>query len=586
MNAFLRGVCAALVLGLCPALPAALAQQVDDAVIGDLIVRDGCARKQESKPEERMDPLHTNPLVRQQPQKKKKLRVRENFILGRITLNPADQSSPEAIPHLLKVLSKLNKAKLFEMIDKVGGLKPEDIPLEESYMDLASGMDQMPPTIEFVKGEGQFAMPLTVELTNPNRKLDDYLAMYLLITPPGTLKEAQKAVLKSYIERGGFLFADPALGEESMLKLFKRDIESLFPGRKFELLSPRHPLFRSFYDLRTLHYYYGSRKVWSGPPVIEALRVGCRAAVIISPYNLSCGWDRHVHTDEPKGGIGWVQVEDALRLGVNMTSYAMEYRDVNKPLARLVELSAPGKTAPDEFVFAQLRWKGEWNPDFNSTTHLVRRLNKKLNMDIQSRKAVVDLGAPDIDSYPFIYLTGHGALDFTSEEKNRLKQYLLKGGTLFADACCGNREFDESFQALMDELFGGGKLAQIPMTASLYKNYEDITDVEYSRYVRPSDLPFQGQTSEKMVVGGQLLDVNRSEGQSLLREVDGKKRAPAYLKGITIQNRYGVIYSPMDVGCGWKGDEDEGTQCGFSKGIVGEDAMKVVENVVVYALTE
>ena len=55
------------------------------------------------------------------------------------------------------------------------------------------------------------------------------------------------------------------------------------------------------------------------PPELLAVEVGCRAAVLLSRYDLSCGWDSHVHDVGHRvvirGGVGAAEAVDRL-LGI------------------------------------------------------------------------------------------------------------------------------------------------------------------------------------------------------------------------------------------------------------------------------
>lgn len=52
---------------------------------------------------------------------------------------------------------------------------------------------------------------------------------------------------------------------------------------------------------------------------------------------------------------------------------------------------------------------------------------------------------------PFVYITGTGAINASSNDVKILRDYLLDGGMLFAD--CGAPAFDSSFKALMSQVF-------------------------------------------------------------------------------------------------------------------------------------
>jgi len=106
---------------------------------------------------------------------------------------------------------------------------------------------------------------------------------------------------------------------------------------------------------------------------------------------------------------------------------------------------------------------------------------------------------------PILFINGHEALEFTDEEKTKLKEYVNRGGTIFAMDCCAKKPFDKSFRDLADELWPESKLAARPKTHAIYTNPRPLAD-------RPK------------------------------------------LEGITLasgQGRLGVIYLPSDLCCRW-----------------------------------
>ncbi|TVR51020.1 MAG: DUF4159 domain-containing protein [Puniceicoccaceae bacterium] len=131
-----------------------------------------------------------------------------------------------------------------------------------------------------------------------------------------TLSEAEKAGLKSFLERGGFLYLDAGITTEflrddprygqshsfadweihpSLEELFRE----LFPDSAFERLPRQHPLFRSFHaglpppdELPDSVRDYVINEKWpQGTYSFLQLRVNGRTAVLASPI-IAMGWGR------------------------------------------------------------------------------------------------------------------------------------------------------------------------------------------------------------------------------------------------------------------------------------------------------
>ena len=54
---------------------------------------------------------------------------------------------------------------------------------------------------------------------------------------------AERKALADYIENGGFLFADAICASSQFATAFRREMEEVFPGQRFERIPPNHPLF-------------------------------------------------------------------------------------------------------------------------------------------------------------------------------------------------------------------------------------------------------------------------------------------------------------------------------------------------------
>jgi hypothetical protein len=99
---------------------------------------------------------------------------------------------------------------------------------------------------------------------------------------------------------------------------------------------------------------------------------------------------------------------------------------------------------------------GDWNHDQDDIRNLVGLVSRDWKNLLTWQ--VVDPGAAGVEDLlqaPIAFVNGHGIPEFTEAGKKVLHDYVEQGGLLFAEACCGSREFDRGFRALMKELFPG-----------------------------------------------------------------------------------------------------------------------------------
>jgi hypothetical protein len=131
---------------------------------------------------------------------------------------------------------------------------------------------------------------------------------------------------------------------------------------------------------------------------------------------------------------------------------------------------------------------------------------------------------------PIAFFNGHEAPEFSEAARRKIRDYVDQGGFLFADACCGRREFDRGFRALMKQVF---------------------PEPEFELRALPEDHP-----------------VYRT------RHVLSPEIRP--LLGIEFGCRTVVIYSPDDLSCFWNQAENQPG----NPAVVA--AMRVGQNVVEY----
>ncbi|MBN2580265.1 MAG: DUF4159 domain-containing protein [Pirellulales bacterium] len=173
------------------------------------------------------------------------------------------------------------------------------------------------------------AAPQPVALT------DDALLNYHLVFMHGRnhfrLTDAERKRLKTYLERGGMLFADSICASKAFTESFRGEMAAVFPDRKLERIAADDPLLSTKYggfDLKTVTrrdpqprtegapLKAAEKKV---PPELEGIKLGDRWAVIFSPYDVSCALEKR-DSLECRGYIR----QDAARIGLNVLLYSVQ----------------------------------------------------------------------------------------------------------------------------------------------------------------------------------------------------------------------------------------------------------------------
>ncbi len=139
---------------------------------------------------------------------------------------------------------------------------------------------------------------------------------FLFMTGHGRISFSEQEVrrLRTYLEHGGFLFADDDYG---MDKYFRAEMKKVFPDKKLTPVPFSHPIFHNHFNfangLPKIHEHDG------GPPAGFAYFHNGRMVLFYSfNTNISDGWaDPDVHGDPP------VVREKALKMGTNIIIQAM-----------------------------------------------------------------------------------------------------------------------------------------------------------------------------------------------------------------------------------------------------------------------
>jgi hypothetical protein len=354
---------------------------------------------------------------------------------------------------------------------------------------------------------------------------------------------AEKQLLKRYIESGGFIMAEACCSSPEFDNGFKGLVEDIW-GVEAEL-----------------SYLDGSHAVWAShfavtpgdPYKLMGLNLGCKTVLIYSPQDMSCFWESG---NPEKDG----RADRAFKLGANIIAYAT---GMQPPRPRLTEMHvASNRTVQDKhgkrgyFQVAQVHFKGEWQPAPKAMTHVMENVRSYANVDVMLKPEKVALSDAEVNDYKFLYLHGRvkpGQQPFpTADEVKMLRFDLENGGLLFADACCGDLEFDKAFRAFAQVLFPKQKLEQVPL----------------------NDLLFSEELNGK---GEALTDAN-------IKCRRDQKSAPVsmapWLEGIKGEDgRWMVLYSKYDIGCALEGHQ--------SLGCLGYDppsALRLARAAVLYSL--
>jgi len=185
----------------------------------------------------------------------------------------------------------------------------------------------------------------------------------------------------------------------------------------------------------------------------------------------------------------------------------------------------------------------DWMTDPADVNTLLEWTNQKLGIHYRATEADFAHFSYDPRELPALLMSGHNKFELNDEVRQRLARYVMDGGTIIADACCGWNDFSESFRREMELTFPGRPLRKMLPEEPVYSSYYKLGNLTYKKG--------DGSTHDE---------------------------APC-LEGIDFHCRTGVIFSPCDLTCGWDGHEHpRGTR------VIIEQARQLGANIVTYLL--
>ncbi len=114
---------------------------------------------------------------------------------------------------------------------------------------------------------------------------------------------------------------------------------------------------------------------------------------------------------------------------------------------------------------------GDWYSDPSSLPNLLKEFARRTGIKTAENEKVIEPDDPQLFSYPFLYMTGHGNIKFTGEELSVLRKHLEEGGFLYAD---DNYGMDGSFRKFVRDLFPACDLVDLPIDHPIYHSFYDL----------------------------------------------------------------------------------------------------------------
>jgi hypothetical protein len=354
--------------------------------------------------------------------------------------------------------------------------------------------------------------------------------------------------LRQYLDRGGFLFIERCCAGEGFEAGVRAVIRDLFPEGDQQLLPlrPDHPI------------WYAERPIEpSRQTELLGVDVGCRTGLVYSPGDLSAYWELDRMGREstlPVAVRG--NLTTARDVGMNVLTYATGRQVGFKSPTPVAAPQGPDAFERGKLYVANVLHGGGCNAAPAALPNLLRTAAQKGKLAVAAQPHEVLLSDERLFNYAVLFFHGRTAFELTPAERKGLREYVERGGTIVADAVCSSTEFSIAFRKELTASLPGLSLQPIPPTDPLFAAAFGGSDI--ARVQRRRSWTKQGSET------------------SPLRTYE----AAPELEAVKIEGRYGVVFSPFDIGCAL---ETEPIGC---EGYTREDAARIAMNVLLYVLNQ
>ncbi len=119
------------------------------------------------------------------------------------------------------------------------------------------------------------------------------------------------------------------------------------------------------------------------------------------------------------------------------------------------------------FKIAKMKYGGggDWYCNKTSLPNLIKFCNSNLRTNIAPEEDIVEPSSPELFTYPFVHLAGHGNIVFDEAEVRNLRKYLIGGGFLHID---DNYGLDKFIRREMKKVFPELSFVELAFNHPIY----------------------------------------------------------------------------------------------------------------------
>lgn len=208
--------------------------------------------------------------------------------------------------------------------------------IQVAMLDVMGSANAAPRAIAKLVQKIAFQQQVPVEVRVNQLTLDDdaifnYPILFLHGRNRFQLEPTQRDRLRTYVERGGFVFVNAICASQPFIDSFRKEMLEIFPENILTRLTGDDPLLTDHcggYNIQRMTLRIPQRAPGRRAevvarevvPELEGIRIDNRWGIVFSPYDVSCALEG-MTTMECQG----YAEEDAFKLGLNAILYAVDF---------------------------------------------------------------------------------------------------------------------------------------------------------------------------------------------------------------------------------------------------------------------
>ena len=351
-----------------------------------------------------------------------------------------------------------------------------------------------------------------VTLRGGAQDLLDAPILYVAGSDNLVFEDADVATLRQYVEEGGLILGNADCGKTEFTRAFQRLGERMFPNYAFRELPASHPILA--------RQQFRADK-WKERVSLLGLSNGVREMMLLIP-SADAGRAWHQRVDSGK--------EHLYQLGANIYLYATDKRSP-RIRGETHVVYDDGLPSDGEIPVARIILGEDSDPEPGGWRRLANVVHNEHGLALKIENIKLGEGKLKGAKGFVAHMTGMKPFELTTPQRDELKAFVDAGGTLLVDAAGGAGPFADAAQRQLAETFGGADAAKqlstpLPMNHLLFANpAAKIERISYRPYA--------------------------------MERLTGGLKAPR-LRGITVNNRLGVIFSREDLSAGMVGQDVDG----------------------------